>query len=206
MSDFAQMEQKFDPKGGLVEFGDDKRLFVEFSSRPVVDPIASKIAGRPVHVQVDYVRIQQPGERDCILRPAHDGDRRRFRNHWAAYQDGRQNVPDGTQLSVLFPNNPEIVENLKYDKVFTVEQLAGLSDTQKQNIGMGALAWSQKAQAFLDTAAKGAGYHDLASKVDQMAAERAADKDRIAALEAALAEKSEERRGPGRPPKAAVAA
>ena len=45
MNDFATMEQRFDPKGGLVEFGDDRNLFVEFYSRSVPDEVASRVAG-----------------------------------------------------------------------------------------------------------------------------------------------------------------
>ncbi len=196
MNDFAQMTQKFDPKnGGLVEFGDDSRLFVEFSSRAVVDPIKTQEQGRPVHVQMDYIRIQQPGERDCILRPAHDGDRRRFRNHWQAYQEGRTNIPEGTQLSVLFPNNPEIVENLKVDKVFTVEQLAGLNDTQIQNIGMGARAWQQKAAEYLAVAFEGKGMHAVTKQLEQLVAQVAALTDKNTALEAALDEATKKNRG-----------
>jgi hypothetical protein len=196
MSDFAQMEQRFDPKqGGLVEFGNDSRLFVEFYARPVIDPVESTKEGRPVHVQVDYIRIQQPGERDRIDRPAHNGDRARFRNHYAAYQEGRQNIPDGTQLSVLFPNNPEIVENLKVDKIFTVEQLAGLTDTQIQNIGMGARAWQQKAAEFLMVAFEGKGMHAVTKQLEQLTSQIAALTDKNTALEAALEEATKKNRG-----------
>lgn len=195
MSDFGNMEQRFDARnGGLVEFGNDAKLFVEFTSRSVLDEVASREEARPVHVQVDYVRIQQPGERDAIIRPAHDGDRRRFKMHWAAYQEGRQAIPEGTPLSVIFPANPEIIENLKYDKVFTVEQLASLTDTQKQNIGMGALAWSQKAYAFLDMATSSKGFADLSARVDQLDASLVAKDKKIEALEAAL-EKANKKRG-----------
>ena len=195
MNDFSTMERKYDPNGGQVQFGSDQRLFVEFSSRAVIDEIASTAEGRPRHKQVDYIRIQQPGERDCILRPAHDGDRARFRNHWQAYLDGRQSIPDGTQLSVLFPVNPEIVENLKVDKIFTVEQLAGLTDTQIQNIGMGARGWQQKAAEYLMVAYEGKGMHAVTKKLEQMEAQQAADREKIAALEAALDEATKKNRG-----------
>ncbi len=182
MSDFGNMAQKFDRNGGLVEFGDDAKLFVEFSARPVLDEIKSKEAGRPVNVQVDFVRIQQPGERDCILRPAHDGDRRRFRMHWQAYQEGREAIPSGTPLSVLFPANPEIIENLKFDKIFVVEQLAALNDTQIGNIGLGGRQFVDKAKAFLDSATIGKGMQDLFSEIDQQSATIKAQSKEIEAL------------------------
>ncbi len=196
MNDFASMGQKFDAKnGGIVEFGDDSRLFVEFTNRAVPDEIASRDAGRPISRQVDYIRIRQPGERDEIMRPAHDGDRRRFARHWAAYQDGRQEAPDGAPLSLLFPNNPEIIENLKYFKVLVVEQLAALSDTQIQNLGMGARAWQQKAAEFLMLAENGKGLEALHAKVNQMAGQITALTEKNQALETALTEATEKKRG-----------
>ncbi len=194
MSDFGQMEQKFDRNGGLVEFGDDQRLFVEFVSRSVQDEVQSRDAGRPVFVQVDYVRIRQPGERDEILRPAHRGDQRRFARRWQAYQEGRQELPNGTPLAILFPNNPEVVENLKYDKIFVVEQLAALNDTQIGNIGLGGRQFVDKAKAFLAAASNGKGLQELFAEVDQLAASITAKDKRIEALEMAL-EASNKKRG-----------
>jgi len=194
MSDFGQMEQKFDRNGGLVEFGDDARLFVEFVSRSVQDEVQSRDAGRPVFVQVDYVRIRQPGERDEILRPAHRGDQQRFARRWQAYQEGRQELPAGTPLSILFPNNPEVVENLKYDKIFVVEQLAALNDTQIGNIGLGGRQFVDKAKAFLAAASNGKGLQELFAEVDQLAAGLKAKDERIKALETAL-EASNKKRG-----------
>ena len=194
MSDFGQMEQKFDRNGGLVEFGDDQRLFVEFVSRSVQDEVQSRDMGRPVFVQVDYVRIRQPGERDEILRPAHRGDQQRFARRWQAYQEGRQELPAGTPLSILFPNNPEVVENLKYDKIFVVEQLAQLNDTQIGNIGLGGRQFVDKAKAFLAAASNGKGLQELFAEVDQLAAGLKAKDEKIKALETAL-EASNKKRG-----------
>lgn len=195
MSDFGNMSQQFDDhKGGMVEFGNDAKLFVEFSSRSVLDPVASQDAQRPVHKQVDYVRIRQPGERDEIVRPSHIGDQRRFPRHWQAFQEGRQALPEGTPLSILFPNNPEVVENLKYDKIFVVEQLAALNDTQIGNIGLGGRQFVDKAKAFLAASGNGRGLEDLFAEVDRLAASITAKDKRIEALETAL-EKANKKRG-----------
>jgi hypothetical protein len=159
------------PYGG-DPFGDnDDKVFAEFVSRPVKDAVASGDANRPVYVKVDYVRIKHLGEKDEIFRPAHDGDKRRFKRQWEAYECGEEAAPIGTPLSVLFPNNPEIIKNLEFDKVITVEQLASLTDTQIQNIGLGGRQFTDRAKAF------------LASSTDE----------RIKALEAALSNKETRR-------------
>jgi hypothetical protein len=203
--DIPALPTHFDPnKGGMVEFGDDSKLFVTFRAVSVVNPVRSQEAGRPIHEMVDYVRIQQPGERDCTDRPATQMDVQRFRRQWQMYQDGRSQIPDGTLLSVLFPNNPEIVDNLKYFKISTVEQLAELNDTQIQNVGIGGRAFHDAAKKYLAAADKGKDYHALAKSVDALKRDREADQQKIAALEAALDEAEGEDATPrkrGRPRK-----
>lgn len=194
---------------GPVSFGDDSRLFVKFTKKSVQNALKSKEAGRPVFEAVVFVHIQQPGERDYIEKPATDEHVYRFPRQWAAYQRGEEAVPEGTPTSILFPQNPEVVDMLKFSKVYTVEQLASCNDTQLQNLGLGGRTFMEKARQYLASADKGKGFHELSSRLDQMEMQIKAKDDRIAALEAALAEAGEElpdqpkRRG--RPPKAVAA-
>ena len=187
MNDFPSMTQRFDPNGGQVQFGDDTKLYVEFSQRTDIDGAASKEAGRPVYKAVDYVRIQQPGERDAIIRPCHGEDIQRFPRQWQAFQNKTQDIPEGTPIATLFPANPEIVENLKYFKVHTAEQLVALNDTQLQGLGMGGRAFQERAKQFIAASEKGKGFHALQKQIDGLAQQRAADAQKIQALEAALA-------------------
>jgi hypothetical protein len=193
--EIPQLQAQFDPNGGLVQY-DDRRLHVVFSAKSVLNQLRSKEEGRPIHERVDFVRIQQPGERDFLERPATQNDIARFPRHWAAYQQGRENDPEGTPTATLFPNNPEIVENLRYAKIVTVEQLADLNDTQIQNIGLGGREFVVRAKTFLAAADKGKGFHELSARMDQMGLQLKERDDKIAALEAALAEAaSEKKRG-----------
>jgi len=210
--DIPALPQHFDQnKGGMVQFGDDSKLFVTFETKSVRDPIATQEQGRPVHVSVPYVRIQQPGERDYTHRPATQEDVVRFRAQWQRYQDGMAQEPDGSPLSLLFPNNPEIVDNLKYYKISTVEQLAALNDTQIQNIGIGGRQFYDAAKKYLATAEKGKDFHALAKQVERLEQAREADQQKIAALQRALAESGEGEfedqtpRRRGRPPKVQAA-
>lgn len=145
----------------MASFGTDDKLWVQFHTKPVLDGTKSRAEGRPIYNDVTFVRIQQPAEKDCYDQPATQADIARFPRQWQAYQQGKQDTPQGTILAVLFPDQPSIVEMLAYLKVKTVEQLAALNDTQLQNVGMGALSWQRKAQAFLDAASKGRGIHAL---------------------------------------------
>jgi len=207
--DIPSFQQNFDPNGGLVAFGSDEKLFVQFYRRSVVNPIKSKTEGRPVHEGADYVRIQQPGERDVIDRPVGLDDPQRFPRQWMLYKANQEQTPDGSPLSLLFPVNPEIVENLRYFKIATVEQLATLNDTQKQNVGMGANAWCDMARKFLDTAAKGAPLHEMQKELQRRDEKIAELMAKVEQLSQALADDGEDEpaapRRRGRPPKTEAA-
>lgn len=169
---------------------DDAKLSVEFYTRSVVDGPASRDAGRPIHRDVVNIKIVQPGEARLgnYDQPATDEDAARFPRHWAAFKAGQSQTAQGSPLSLLFPDNPSIVDNLKYAGVHTVEQLAVLPDTSLQQVGMGARAWQEKAKEYLAKAEKGQGFHVLAAKIEAMELKNTEKDARIAALEAALAE------------------
>lgn len=185
---------------GQAAQGDDSKVWAEFRMHPVVDGPASKAAGRTVKKDVPYIKIIQPGESRLASydQPARDEDVARFPRQWAAFQANQKQDVSGSPLDLLFPESPAIVENLKNVGVRTIDQLAALPDTGLQNIGMGARQWQEKAKAYLEQASKGQGFHALAARVDQMELQAKEKDDRIAALEAALAEAQEQRKTRGR--------
>jgi hypothetical protein len=81
--------------------------------------------------------------------------------------------------------------------IHTVEQLANISDTAKQAFGMGALEWSRKAQAFLDSAGNSAVAEKYAVENESLKRQMADMQTELARLSASV----EEKRGPGRPRK-----
>lgn len=184
----------WDPNAGLAATqGDDNRAIVEFRMHPVLDGVATKEAGRPIKRDVPYIKILHPGEANLSVydQPATDEDTMRYPRQWAAFKAGQAQEITGTPLDLLFPESPAIVANLKACSVRTVEQLAAMPDTALQGIGMGSRQWQEKAKAYLATAEGGKDFHGLSARIDQMELQRQADKDRIAALEAALAEATE---------------
>lgn len=198
MQNGTTLRGSWDPNAGLAATqGDDNRAIVEFRMHPVIDGPASKEAARTIKRDVPYVKILHPGEANLSVydQPATDEDAARFPRQWAAFQAKQSQQITGTPLDLLFPDSPAVVANLKAASVFTVDQLAILPDTAMQNIGMGARQWQQKAKAYLEQADKGKDFHGLSARVDQLVLQSQADKDRIAALEAALAEATERKKG-----------
>ncbi len=180
--------------------GPDTR-FVEFKKIPIVDRHASKEQGRPVYVSKVFVNIQHPGDNNHVIsRIATDGDKGEFPAQWRAFNDGEQAIPDGTLLSILFPQNPEIVENLRHFKLYTIEQLANLSDGNLQGVGMGGMKMRADAQAYLKAAAGGADFHKLRDDVSKLMNELKATKDRSAALEQELARRDAAAKAAAAPP------
>lgn len=176
--------------------GPDTR-FIQFQSRSVPNRLKSKEAGRPVFEQRVFITIQHPGDNLNVLeRYATTQDEHEFPAQWRAFQEGRESIPEGTLLSVLFPMNPEIVDNLRHFKVFTIEQLAGLTDSQKQSIGMGGVKMSQDAQAYLKAAASGADFHKLRDDVNKLMLAGQEKDTRIKALEGELARRDAAARSP----------
>lgn len=144
-----------------IGFGDNSgaaKPFVNFYPKTVPMPAASLAAGRPIFKSVVFMRLQHPGERDNIDRPATRDDALRFPVQYRQYCEGRQGVPDGIPLDVLFPNHQDVREGLNFHKVYTVEQLAVLTDTQLQNIGFGGYEWQQKAKRYLAALDEGKGF------------------------------------------------
>ena len=140
----------------------------------------SRKQGRPIFDEVPYVDIRTPGDRTShIFRPAAEIDKRRWQRHWEAFEKGNDvEGHRGTPLSVWPAISRAMVEELKYFNVYTVEQLADLSDTNAQNF-MGVREWITRARAFLAQT-------EGSRQAEALAAELEARDSRISELEAKL--------------------
>lgn len=153
---------------GLAQYGDDTRTIALFYNRSVHNPIKSEGAGTPIHDDVDYVRIHQPGERlNIIDRPVTAADRARFPRQWADYVGHREQIPDGTPIDLLFPAHPNVGANMRGLGIHTIEQCAELSGHAMDVIGMGAMEYCNRAKEYLEAANKGIGLHKLHRELDE---------------------------------------
>lgn len=132
--------------------GGDERLYVVFSLYPVQDPDRTATEGRPIFVDVEYVQIQAPGDRDVIHRPASDRDRQRFPKQYAAFKAGNAEAVIGTPLAAVPWLTRGQVQELAFFGVKSVEQLADLADVHAQRFA-GIQALKARAKDFLAAAA-----------------------------------------------------
>lgn len=154
---------------GLV-MPDMSKTFVFFFSKPKEFPAQSREAGYPVWKDIEYVRVQQPGERDPVELEAHDGHRQRWPAEYERYKQGKAQIPDGTPLSILLPGSDAMVITMRTLGVYTVEQLASISDSAIGNIPFGG-ELKQRAKKYLETMNGSQGFNKMQAEVDAAKAE-----------------------------------
>lgn len=128
----------------------------KFFTRAIQDHAATAARGRYVARDVEMVRIIIPGDKHTIAeRRVKPSDKIRFQKQYEAFRKQEEFVPDGTPLETWPLLSRAQVEDLKSMNVFSVENLAELSDEQLSNVGIGARTLRKHAQAFLETAKAG---------------------------------------------------
>jgi len=147
-------------------FEADNKLYIEFSRKPRLHPGKSREEGRAVFEEVDYIKIYVPGDKSSVVeRPVTEQDAFRFHDRYNKWKSGQAEAVIGTPLSSLPTMSPSKVEEYKYFKIVTVEQLAEANDSLGQKF-MSFQADKQRAKNFLEVARNNA-------PIEQMNAELA---------------------------------
>lgn len=199
----------YTPDGAAI-FGRDDQLAVRFYTHAELSQYKSMKDNLPIHDDVIMVEVIQPGEKDPVRVLADEFHKRRFPKQWAAFQAGVEQTQSGTPLDLLFPAQPSTVLQLKTFNVYTIQQLAGLSDSAMNNIPMGRTL-ADRAKAYLATAAGGKNFHavqnEMQKQLDEMRAllmEKGITPPESKPLNIEAPQAEAPRRGPGRPPKVAA--
>ena len=140
----------------------DDLLHVEFYFDEAVDKWAteeeSTKAGRKVIVKgprIPFIKIVRPGDKTTeIVRAAMEMDKARFPRQWLAFQINEGMISQGGQIPGWSIDDwselsKDQVRELKYLRFQVVEQIAGASDAQVQQMGMGGLGLREKAKQAL---------------------------------------------------------
>lgn len=164
---------QFTPSGEPIMPGDDK-LLVQFFLLPRLS-IAQTNAngGSQVYENVEMVKVIQPGEKEAVTVAVQDIHRARFPRHYDAFKRGLDQQKLGTPLEIAFPTSPDMIATLKAANIFSIEQLAGLSDSSMQNIPFGRTL-CDKAKAYLASASGGKEFHAMQQQIDELTAKLAA--------------------------------
>lgn len=175
-SDFAKPDE--------TRFAADNKLYVEFYRKPILQPGKSREAGRAVYEEVDYVRIHVPGDKSSVIeRPLSEQDVFRFQDRYNKWKAGQAEAVVGTPLSALPGMSPSKVEEYKFFKIITVEQLAEAND----NLGGKFMSFQtdkQRAKAFMEVAANNAPIEKMNAELAKRDAELEELRSMVQALQA----------------------
>lgn len=161
-------------------FAADDKLYIEFFREPVMHSAKSREAGRAVYEERDFVRIHVPGDKSTVVvQPMHELNVQRFRSRYEKWKSGQAEAVTGTPLSALPGMTPAKVEEYKFFKIVTVEQLADANDQLGQKF-MSFNGDKAKAKAFLEVAKGNA-------PIEKMNAELAKRDEEIETLKAQMA-------------------
>ena len=133
----------------------EPNVYATFEMNPVQQIAASEKAGRPIFADKEFIRIITAADkRSEVYREVTDGDRDRFHEQYKRFKEGLEGKDQivGTRLSEWPHLTASQVKELEGINIMTVEQLAALTDTAKQTLGMGANTLVAAARAYLESA------------------------------------------------------
>ena len=155
--DVSSIPQEFSPLRNLDDvdnsqlYAKDDKLFIKFHTQAVLHPANSTKAGRPIYDDVDMITIRTPGSQLTSIVSPVKYYMDRFGDKYRLWKSSQLEAASGTPLE-NFPflfTKPSMIAELKYRNIFTVEQLADLSDTGKQSI-MGGHELCKRAADWLE--------------------------------------------------------
>lgn len=132
----------------------------------------------PIFDTIEMIEISIPGDKNSVLvERVQERHQRRFKNTYQAFVDGK-GTP-GLPLQQWDACDPGAVALFATFKIFTVEQLASVSDGNIENMGPTGHKLREQAKVFVSGA-------QLANQNSQLRAEMAIDRENAAAKTSAL--------------------
>ena len=160
------------------EYESDSKLFVVFFRGTQLNELKSREAGRPIHDDVDMIKIVVPGQRDTVVAIADHSYQVRFPKQWAQFKANAEQTASGTPLSEVTWLTPAQIADLKAMNVHSVEQLAAMPDSNAHAF-MGFHGLKQRAAAYIEAAAGSAPLLKMQAELEERDA-------KIAAMQAQL--------------------
>lgn len=130
----------------------------------------------------ECVKIIVPGDMKTeSIRKVTTREKQMFPDAYEAWKRGEGYEVDGTSLELFLGRDDPRIPDLRYAKIRTVEELAGMSDTHVQNLGMGFRELRDQAKAFI---ARKTGTDALMAQNEEMQAQMKEMREQMAALTA----------------------
>jgi len=144
----------------------------------------------PNEVWIEFVRIENPGDRKTIPEFQLDDTRRqKYHEAYARWQKsktgGEGEIYEGTLLEDWMAISIEQVEGLRDHRIFTVEMLAAITDANIGALGPGGRLLREKAREFILAKRRAAPIDELRNELAAVRAELAAARSQPTAAPAA---------------------
>ena len=178
---------------GTVSYGADDALAVRFYWRPVELGAQSQAQGRPIYEKRVYVEIIAPSDtttKSIVDREASDDDKRRFGRQYESFQRGEERAQIGTPLESWPLLDVAQIATMKALNIYSVDQLAAMSDTQLRPLEPHGFNLRTQAQAWLAQAKDGALATKQAKEMDDLRDELRRMRELVHSLGAAAPKKT----------------
>lgn len=183
---------------------EDDALYVEFSMKAKQNNFLSRKEGKPVWENSEYVKIVWDNEDSVLERPLVDltdefGNvtldemKVRFADKYKAWKEGLKPENYGTSLTEIFPADPARVKVYERSSIYSVEQLAAVSDSTVQSLGMGAMQDRKLAIEYLEGIKRQLVSDAYKHEMAELSAKNQDLADKLAETNAALAKLVKER-------------
>lgn len=175
-------------------FGEDKtgKLAVFFHAVQVKQNFRSTAEKRPIFAERIFIKKLVPGDARLVIdRPMRESDKDEFPVEWARWELKKTNLVQGTPLDAWPVLSDTQKAELRALNIFTVDQMAGLSDVAGGQI-MGFHDLRTKARAFVMAAKDSEQFDKIREAMTNQLAERDAE---MAALKAQMAAQAEQMAG-----------
>lgn len=164
--------EMYDPDVDVRDFesreAGDKNVYVRFYMRPKLNESKSDKEGRLVYDETEYVEIRTPGNAtNVIQRPVTEIDTKRFRRQYRAFKEDKEQQMPGTPLEEVPWITRSQVEELKYLKIMTLEQLSEVNDDVCSRMP-GMFKLKQRAQKFVAAAENAAPILALQAQLEEL--------------------------------------
>lgn len=161
-------------------------VYVEFFMHPLEMRFKSKQEGRPIFEDVPHVRLVTPGDRNnAPVLVATDEHKNKYREAWKMFESNDHRQITGTPLTLLPGISKSQAKEAEHFNVYTIEQLANISDTAIMNMGIGFRDLRQRSQAYLSASKDRALENKLREENEALKAEMDAMKGEVEKIKAA---------------------
>ena len=159
------------PQNPYVRHGTDENLHVEFYKN--------------ITTGKDHIKMLIPGDKHFQPdRPVTDVDKKRFRAQWERYENNLNQFESQTMLDEVAWLDPGTKNILRLNQIFTLDQLATVSDANLKNVGHGAREMRQRAIEHLEERDRNAANASASAELQEL-------RDQVARLEALVDRQSQ---------------